>query len=77
MIRRVVSERDELARLQAHVVALEAEPTNWCAPSQVAYRQRLSGLGEELGRAVVATDSLVLSLQYEEQQWRRSLVAVS
>ncbi len=77
LIRRVVSEREALAQLHARVVAMEAEPTSWFAPSQAAYRQRLSGLGEELGRAVAATDSLVLSLQYEHEQWRRSLVAFS
>ena len=77
LIRRVVSERDALAQLHSQVIAMEAEPTSWFAPSQAAYRQRLGGLGEELGRAVAATDSLVLSLQYEREQWRRSLVAVS
>ncbi len=77
LIRRVVSERDALVQLHAHVVAMEGEPTSWFAPSQTAYRQRLGGLGEELARAVAATDSLVFSLQYEQEQWRRSLVAIS
>ena len=41
LIRRVESERDGLARLQAEVVALESEPTTWNAPSRTAYLQRL------------------------------------
>lgn len=77
MIRRVVNERDALAQLHTQVIAMEVEPTSWFAPSQAVYRQRLGGLGEELGRAVAATDSLVLSLEFEHEQWRRSLVAVS
>ena len=73
LIRRVESERDGLARLQAEVVALESEPTKWNAPSRTAYLQRLSGLGDELGRAIVATDALVQALYYDQDNLRRAL----
>jgi len=76
-MRRMRNERDALASVHAAVVAMESEPTHWFAPSRAAFLQRLSALGEELGRAIVATDSLTLALQYENEQWRRSLVAGS
>ena len=75
LIRRVVSERDGLAHLFALLDAMETEPSSWSAPSREVYVQRLGWMGDELRRAVAATDSLVLQLQYEQAQWHRALVA--
>lgn len=74
LIRRVVSEREGLAHVRSALFALESEPSTWFAPSREAYLQRLSVLGDELSRAIAATDALALQLQYEQAQWRRALV---
>ena len=68
LVRRVVSERDGLQHLRATLAAMEGEPTTWFAPSRDAYVQRLSALGEELSRAIRATDSLVQQMEWEQRQ---------
>lgn len=77
LIRRVVSERDGLAHLRSTIIAMESEPTSWLAPSREAYLQRLGRIGEELGRAIEATEALVVQLQYERAQSIRALAAGS
>ena len=74
LIARVTSDREGLARLHAEVVALESEPTTWRAPSRTAYVQRLNGLGDELSRAIAATEALVLALHCDQENVRHALV---
>lgn len=75
LIRRVASERDELAHLLSSLKGMEVEPTSWFAPSQEAYRQRLGWVGEELSRAVEKTEALVSQLEFEQAQWRGAIAA--
>lgn len=77
MIRRVVSERQGLERLAAALVALEAEPTTWFAPSQQVFLQRLRFVEEDLRGSINATNLLATELQNErlrhdrDQEWSR------
>lgn len=75
LIRRVVSEREELAQLRSLLKGMEIEPSSWFAPSQEVYRQRLGRVGEELSRAVDAADSLLVQLQFEQAQGRGAAAA--
>jgi hypothetical protein len=65
LIRRVVSEREGLEQLRSALGVLETEPTSWFAPSRHVYVQRLQRVGEDLSRAIAATDSLVDQLRIE------------
>lgn len=64
LVRRVVSEREGLEQLRAGLLAMESEPTTWFAPSRDAYVQRLRALGDELQRAIAATEDLALQLNH-------------
>ena len=87
LIRRVVSEREGLVQLHSILLAMESEPSTWFAPSRDAYLRRLGAVGDELSRAIVATDALADELTYaqlqnarledEQAQWLRALVVGS
>ena len=64
LVRRVASEREGLEQLRAGLLAMESEPTTWFAPSRDAYVQRLRALGDELQRAIAATEDLALQLNH-------------
>ena len=74
LLRRMESEREGLARLHAEVMALECEPTTWFAPSRTAYVQRLHGVGDDVGRALMVTDALVQALCFDQENLRRAVV---